>query len=359
MTTPQTPKISLRSENDLLAAIPYLVGWNPTDSLIVVALSDKLVVFTARIDLPPAGPTPPAALDAINVIADRAGQKATSAILVGYGEPDRVDPIIDSTLTAMEVRLVPVPQALRLTAGRYFCRLCVSCMPDGGVPFDPDASTAPATAVHEGMVALTDRDALVRQIAPVQGGERRWMEEATRSALVRLRISVPVFDDAGKPLTPDEQAAKAAPVIARLGTKAVKEAFTAASTGTPLTDGQAAWLSVLLPAMPVRDYAWLHTDASDGHAQLWTDLTRRSAPGLAAGPASLLAYSALLRGNGGLANIALQRALDADPGYSMARLLLGAIDSGLPMNVIRDAVALGVEHDISEQTAGGDDGVPV
>jgi hypothetical protein len=206
------------------------------------------------------------------------------------------------------------------------------------------------------MGALADRDVLVRQIAPVQDGDRRWMEEATRSALVRLRISVPVFDNAGQPLSPDAQTEKAAPVIVRLGKKAVQDAFAAASAGTPLTDGQAAWLSVLLPAMPVRDYAWLHTDASDSHAQLWTDLTRRSRPELAAGPACLLAYSALLRGNGGLANIALQRALKADPDYGMARLLLGAIDSGLPMKVIREAVALGVEHDVSEQPAAAEAG---
>lgn len=46
---------------------------------------------------------------------------------------------------------------------------------------------------------IADRDALVRQIAPVQGGDRRWMQDATRGALIRLRVSVPAFDAADQP----------------------------------------------------------------------------------------------------------------------------------------------------------------
>jgi hypothetical protein len=48
---------------------------------------------------------------------------------------------------------------------------------------------------------IADRDALVRQIAPVQGGDRRWMQDATRGALIRLRVSVPAFDAADQPGT--------------------------------------------------------------------------------------------------------------------------------------------------------------
>jgi hypothetical protein len=108
-----------------------------------------------------------------------------------------------------------------------------------------------------------------------------------------------------------------------------------------LSDAQAAWISVLLMAMPVRDYAWQLTGDSDDHGRLWTDLTRRARPDLAAGPACLLAYHAMLRGNGGLANIAIQRALDTDPDYSMAQLLRVAINTGLPPDVLRAALAHG------------------
>ena len=47
-------------------------------------------------------------------------------------------------------------------------------------------------------------------------------------------------------------------------------------------------------------------------------------------PATLAAYTALRQGHGAVANVALDRALHADPDYTMAQLLRAAISSGLP-----------------------------
>ena len=52
-------------------------------------------------------------------------------------------------------------------------------------------------------------------------------------------------------------------------------------------------------------------------------------------PASLLAFTAWQSGEGALANIAISRALAADPEYSMARLLGQALDAGLPPSAAR------------------------
>ena len=51
--------------------------------------------------------------------------------------------------------------------------------------------------------------------------------------------------------------------------------------------------------------------------------------------ASLLAFTAWQSGNGALANIAAERALAADPEYSMAQLLLEAISAGMPPSAAR------------------------
>ena len=48
-----------------------------------------------------------------------------------------------------------------------------------------------------------------------------------------------------------------------------------------------------------------------------------------------LAFVAWQQGNGALANVALDRALDDDPHYSMAVLLRQAIDSGAPPSLAR------------------------
>ena len=71
------------------------------------------------------------------------------------------------------------------------------------------------------------------------------------------------------------------------------------------------------------------------HLRLWTDLTRMARPGYVAAPAALLAFVAWQSGNGALANVALDRALADNPGYSMATLLRQVITAGAPPSLAR------------------------
>jgi hypothetical protein len=68
---------------------------------------------------------------------------------------------------------------------------------------------------------------------------------------------------------------------------------------------------------------------------MWTDLTRLAQPGYVCAPAALLAFVAWQSGNGALANVALDRALEEDANYSMAVLLRQVIDSGAPPSLAR------------------------
>jgi hypothetical protein len=103
------------------------------------------------------------------------------------------------------------------------------------------------------------------------------------------------------------------------------------------TDDQVAWLSLALADLAVRDDAWARMDPDfrDAHTRLWTDVVRRAEPAYLPAPATLLAFTAWQCGNGALANVALDRALDADPGYSMALLLRDTIDAGVPPSLAR------------------------
>jgi hypothetical protein len=98
-----------------------------------------------------------------------------------------------------------------------------------------------------------------------------------------------------------------------------------------------AWLALVLTSLRVRDDAWARMDPDhrEAHQRMWTDLTRRAQPGYVAAPASLLAFVAWQGGNGALANVALDRALADDPGYSMALLLRQTIDAGAPPSLAR------------------------
>src|SRR6266704_3663050 len=43
---------SLRSVGDLLAVVPYLLGFHPTDSAVVLGVRDRKIIFQVRGDLP-------------------------------------------------------------------------------------------------------------------------------------------------------------------------------------------------------------------------------------------------------------------------------------------------------------------
>lgn len=96
--------------------------------------------------------------------------------------------------------------------------------------------------------------------------------------------------------------------------------------------------------MAVLSYDWPHLDAyaqmdpryCEQHTRLWRDVTAAAPPGLVAGPASLLMFTALQAGSDELARAAAGRALGdpADPewpGPMMARQMLKDANSGLPM----------------------------
>jgi hypothetical protein len=60
-----------------------------------------------------------------------------------------------------------------------------------------------------------------------------------------------------------------------------------------VTGQEAAWLTVALQDLRVRDDAWARMDPAHqaAHQRLWTDLTRRARPGYVPVPASLLALA--------------------------------------------------------------------
>ena len=43
------PRLSLREPTDVLAAIPYLIGFHPTDCVVVLALHGRRMAFAAPI----------------------------------------------------------------------------------------------------------------------------------------------------------------------------------------------------------------------------------------------------------------------------------------------------------------------
>ncbi|MEU5934522.1 DUF4192 domain-containing protein [Micromonospora sp. NPDC047187] len=333
MVAPRT--LRLTSRDDIVVAVPYLLGFHPTDSLVCIALEDRRIQFVARLDLPEPSAlddfTPPAAHTAALL-----AQNASAVILVGYGPADRVAPATTALSAALQSIDVTVPEVLRVADGRYWC-LCGAPGCADGVAYDPSGSTVPAEAVYLGIAPLPDRAALQDLITPVTGPDRERMRAATETALRRLAGILtdgrdPTTAAGGQPpSSPPEQ-------VVTDGVTAVRQAYERAERGEILSDDDVAWLTAVLMVPEVRDHAWITGDGSDAQRRLWTDVTRRATPGLSAAPACLLAITAYLDGDGAMARIGVDRALDADPDYRLAHLLAQALQAGVPPHVWQAAI---------------------
>ncbi|MFB9234583.1 DUF4192 domain-containing protein [Plantactinospora siamensis] len=430
MATCEPPRLMVRSPADLIAAVPYLLGFHPSDSLVVVALRGPRVEFAARVDLPepPSGPVGAAPADRVSGAGradprtratvgsradplDRAAstrhpapsagvlgamareivevvrrQRVDAVTVLGYGPPERVTPAIDAVAAVVRQHDLRVLDLLRVTGDRYWSYLCdnPACCPADGVRFDAHASPVAAAAIFAGQVALPDRNALERQLAPVGGPERVALRAAAERASKRLSTLLmdaaaaaaaaartaagpgPVASAergsaadvraepgsaagmpaerqsaAGAPVRPtprDERsrAVRAARIRAlrSAGAAALRVARARHRAGQRLTDDEVCWLGVLLSRLPVREQAWHRVDSDPDQVALWTDVLRRVPSRLAAPPAALLAYAAWRSGQGALAVIAVERALAVEPRYPMALLLDEALRAGLPPSVM-------------------------
>lgn len=311
-------RLTITSTVDLLAAVPCLLGFHPTDSLVVLAMRGGQVVFAARGDLPRRRTSKASlAAHADQIAAVVARQEAQAATVIGYGPPERVDRAVTAICDALADRRVKIFDTLRVTSGRYWSVGCDNpeCCPPEGTPFDVTTSPVAAEAVFAGQVVLPNRTALTRSVAPVRGAARKSMCQATLRAMDRLAA-----------LSPE--------ALVREGKAAVRSALSRAETGDRLRDDEVAWLTLLLCHRRVRDFAWRLTTPDDWQTTLWTDVLTRAEPDLAAAPATLLAYAAWRCGNGALASVALERALRADPEYPMALLLDETLQDGTPPSIL-------------------------
>ncbi|HEX6872954.1 MAG TPA: DUF4192 family protein, partial [Micromonosporaceae bacterium] len=92
----ERPVLRLREPADVLGAIPYILGYHPTLSVVLLALRGRDLYFSARHDLPEAG-----AADEVGALTARLAEVAAEhdvdgVLLVGYGPDDRVRPLLIS-----------------------------------------------------------------------------------------------------------------------------------------------------------------------------------------------------------------------------------------------------------------------
>jgi Domain of unknown function (DUF4192) len=335
----ERPVLRVRDQGELVAAVPAMLGFHPRESLVLMATggrSGRRLGLTLRVDLPPPGH--PDYAEHVEIIVASAVRglllddpAGAIAVVVSEPGPARGDPpeapphllLAGRVGLALEEQRVQVHALLwtERTAGgaRWACYEPCGCA--GLVP-DPAATPFVAAVVAEGRVVHTDRAALQALVAPAEPARLRRREKL----LIKATDGELEGDAAGIVVDP----------VA--GLAVVDAAITDAAAGRlVLSDAGVVALATALGIGEVRAAALQHCLGLRAAAaeQLWAALARETPDPEAAEPATLLAVSALLRGDGALANIALDRAERAWPGHAFSTLVRGAAEAGLRPSLVR------------------------
>jgi hypothetical protein len=307
---------TLTSPHDLLAAIPFLIGYHPEDSLVVVSIKENAVGMAMRIDYPV--DLPEGAYDLLASHLQR--DLATGALLVAYVPSDRRDgEIVLADASAALTRIgISTDESLIIQGGRYRSVLCQdqSCCPaEGNLIPEIDGSRIAVEHVVAGRaMPFANLQALTDSIASLPvASEQRWIDQVKSFQLS------PSAADLTK--------------LQRDGATAVIDLAGEFASGRIGQDLElTARVIGRLSDIQVRDFALGSHDEEnvDNYFQMWRHLMRIAPKGFIAPVASLCAALAYESGDGALAHRALDRALEDVNGYSLALLLRRVFTAGWP-----------------------------
>lgn len=326
MTSPfrTRPVARLGSPAEIAGVIPLLVGFVPHESVVVVSLRPprRRVGLALRIDLPKPGGLPSLARAVAAALARDGAAHALVVIYTAAGDTAGALAGQD-VVKAIEAGCgVPVPEALLVRDGRWWSYLCqrADCCPAEGTSIQarPDGAVGllAAEQVLGGRTVLASRAELVTSLAaPV----------ASAAVLRRLGRAAAREDALAAPAARRAQALRGAAAL-----------LTVCSDGGTVGVAEAAAFAVSLRDVVVRDE--VATWALDEPVELLTLLTqvaRHTVAPYDAPVCTLIAWIAYGEGNGALANVALDRALDGCPDYALAVLLRSALDAQVPPAQVR------------------------
>jgi hypothetical protein len=153
-----SPTITMRSAGDLVAVLPYLLGYHPRDSLVLVCLREGQVCLTACQPLSLGGEPLPA-LDAL--LAGMAKADPEAVIILGYENTTPVAGITRAVAEACAEVGVPVHDRIIVTDHGW-----QSQNNGAGTGSAAGGATAAAELVGAGIAPLPSRAALTAAVQP-------------------------------------------------------------------------------------------------------------------------------------------------------------------------------------------------
>lgn len=359
--TDPVAQVSLRGPAELADALPYLLGFHPDDSLVLVAVHGEESRFGGRIRLGvPADPAEWRAVagqlaQCLREGSDARGSRPDGAVLYVCQDPaegetgpavaDRLRPLAQLLRTACGEREMPVYEALCISAGRYYSYCCPDpeCCPPDGTPLDR-SGTSPmaAAAAYAGIRVRGSLKEMEARIAPLGPPLSEAQERALDAAAAEL---VPrMLASQGATAVRARTVVLARRLIARFraaaGGDTVDESAQDARDDALITPEEAATLILGLQDRGTRDQAaeWMEGPDAQPALRLWRAVSRRCTGPYAEhapAPLTLAGWVAWSVGDQTAARVAFLRALEADPHYVFAQLMHRACNEGLDPEPLR------------------------
>ncbi|MEU8526073.1 DUF4192 domain-containing protein [Streptomyces sp. NPDC048629] len=350
-------QITLRGPAELADALPFMLGFHPTDSVVLVALHGERGRFGGRLRLGiPRSPGEWAATadqlaECLVEGCERRGERPDGILVFLCQDPapgerahrvmERLRPFAQRLRTACGGLDVPVYEALCISDGRYFSYCCPDsrCCPPDGTPLAlPGTSVMAAASAYAGIQvrgSLRDMEARFRPPVPDDASQRDALDEAS-AALVPRILDARTFDRVR-----DDTLALARELMGRFEGASSRDGDE--GDDALVTHGEAAAVIMGLQDRDTRDRAAEWMEGAEGAAalRLWRVLARRCVVPYtehAAAPLTLAGWTAWSTGDEPAARVALGLALNADPDYRFALLLHQACNEGIDPESLRDCL---------------------
>ncbi|MCH0540911.1 DUF4192 domain-containing protein [Streptomyces sp. MUM 203J] len=357
------PQITLRGPAELADALPYMFGFHPTDSAVLLALHGEHGRFGGRLRMGiPRSPREwePVAQQLAECLVDgstRRGARPDGIVVFLCQDPvegedgrrvmERLRPLAHRLRTACGALDVPVYEALCISGGRFWSYCCPDsdCCPPGGRELaPPGTSVMAAAAAYAGIHvrgSLRDMEARLKPGAtgPAMAEQTRALDTASAALLHRM-----VGAEACERVR-EETIRGAEELMRRFAElpEAPDPADADDADDALLAHTEAAALIIGLQDRITRDRAaeWMEGTEAGPALRLWRALARRCTGAYgehAAAPLALAGWVAWSTGDEPGARVALGLALEADPEYVFARLLHQACNEQLDPESLRQCL---------------------
>jgi hypothetical protein len=355
-------RVTLRGPADLADALPYLLGYHPDDSIVLIGLHGPRGRLGGRIRTGiPADPEEwcEAAELLAACLADSGmvrGSRPDAAVVYLCQDPpdgapardimERLRPLAQRLRTACGGLAVPVYEALYVSRDRYWSYCCTGtgCCPEDGNAL-PRSGTSPmaAAAAYAGIRVRGSLRQLGQRLAPLDGPvavrQVRAFDQVA-SGLVRRMLGTERDGSAVRAETLQLAERLMSRFRRALAVPEPDDSGSDARDDALLTSEEAARLVLGLQDRGTRDIAaeWMEGPEAPAALRLWRALARRCVAEYeahGAPPLTLAGWVAWSVGDEAGARVALERALDADPDYVFARLLHQACNEGVDPEALR------------------------